>query len=445
MSMRFEQQLSQKQAQTQKLAMTQQLRQSIQMLQYNTEDLLAFLETKMLENPLMEVNIKTDDYNMPIQTSSYQPSDGDSKEWMNQLPDTNLSLFDHLIKQIHLNYRDTHLRQLVLFLVEYIDSNGYLTISLEEAMKATDTSYVEMLDALTLIQMLEPIGVGARSLQECLMLQTEKDDRAPEMAYIILEEYFEELANRKWQVIEKAYDISLYDIQHIFDYIQKLTPYPGAGFNQSHDSYINPDVVVRIEDDVIHVLSTKRGTPEVVFQQNYYEKMSQTGDPDVDKYLKERKNEFDWIKKGVEQRGDTILRVAKEIVRRQSAFFLDKRRPLVPMQLKEIGQTLDIHESTVSRSVNGKYIQTEFGVFELRSFFTTGISQKNSSEEISSLNIKNKLRGFIEDENKLKPLSDQKLADLLKQEDIAISRRTVAKYREEMELPSSSKRKRYEK
>lgn len=443
--MRFEQHLNQKQSQTQKLAMTQELQQSIQMLQYNTEDLLSFLEAKTLENPLMEVKIETDDYDSPIKnTKNYQQSDND-REWINELPDESISLFDYLIQQIHLNYRDTYLRKLVLFLVEYIDVNGYLSITLEEACQKTGATSIEMLDALTLLQMLEPTGVGARDLRECLMLQIEKDEEAPELAYIIVEEYFEELASRKWQVIEKAYQVELYEVQTIFDYIQKLSPNPGARFSQEKESYIIPDILVHVRENNIEVLSTKSSTPKLIFQQAYFDKMTQAKDKEVEEYLKNRKSEFEWIKKGLLQRGNTILKVAEEIVKRQSAFFLEKDHPLVPMQLKEIAKAIDVHESTISRSVNGKYLETDFGIFELRSFFTVGLQQGESDEELSTSSIKKRIQELVNQEDKAKPLSDQKLVDLLLKEDIKISRRTVAKYRDELNIQSSSKRKRYEK
>ena len=442
--MRFEQHIKQQQQQTQKLAMTQELQQSIQMLQYNTDELLSFLESKTLENPLLEVDVKTDEMIMPTRTRKSNNSDGTKQEWMEQVPDNSISLFEHLINQVHLNYRDTYLRQLVLFLIEFIDLNGYLSTPLEEIREQTDASEIQMLDALTLLQMLEPTGVGARSLKECLMLQIEKDETAPNLAYIMVEEYFEDLANRKWQVIQKAYGIELFEVQEIFDYIQKLQPYPGAGFSTDDESYIIPDVVVKVKDEVIDVLSTKRSTPTLVFQQAYFDRMNQEKDKEVQEFLKTRKSEFEWLQKGVLQRGNTILRVAEVIVKRQSQFFLDVSRPLTPLQLKEVAKELDIHESTVSRSVNGKYLQTDFGMFELRSFFTVGLSQGATSEDLSTDLIKKEIVALVEEEDKAKPLSDQKIVDYLLAKEIKISRRTVAKYRDELDIPSSSKRKRYD-
>lgn len=361
---------------------------------------------------------------------------------LNQIPDTTISLFEHLIDQIHLNYRDTYLRTLVLYLVEYIDLNGYLTISLDEAVEQTGGTPIQLLDALTLIQQLEPAGVGARNLQECLMLQTERDNYAPEIAYLILEEYFTELVERKWESIAKKLVISLTDIQKVFDYIQTLTPTPGAVFGSTEGLYIIPDLTVKVDGQQVTVVSNRSGMPEIKFQQNYFEQMTQSGDSEVLNYLKEKQQAFEWLKKTVEQRGDTIYNVGKAIVERQQEFFFNKEHPIKPLILKDISEELAIHESTVSRAVNGKYLETDFGVFELKHFF----SQKLASDEgeRSTNDVKHRLQTLIDSEDKAKPLSDQKLVELLNDEGIDISRRTIAKYRDLLKIPSSTKRKRYD-
>jgi RNA polymerase sigma-54 factor len=407
-------------------------------LQFSTEELTQFIENQALENPLLDVI-------QPNYTSNYskpRTSTGTEMTRLNQIPDTTISLFEHLIDQIHLNYRDTYLRTLVLYLVEYIDLNGYLTISLDEAVEQTGGTPIQLLDALTLIQQLEPAGVGARNLQECLMLQTERDNYAPEIAYLILEEYFTELVERKWESIAKKLVISLTDIQKVFDYIQTLTPTPGAVFGSTEGLYIIPDLTVRVDRQQVTVVSNRSGMPEIKFQQNYFEQMTQSGDSEVLNYLKEKQQAFEWLKKTVEQRGDTIYNVGKAIVERQQEFFLNKEHPIKPLILKDISEELAIHESTVSRAVNGKYLETDFGVFELKYFF----SQKLASDEgeRSTNDVKHRLQTLIDSEDKAKPLSDQKLVELLNDEGIDISRRTIAKYRDLLKIPSSTKRKRYD-
>ncbi|MFP7308501.1 RNA polymerase factor sigma-54, partial [Enterococcus faecalis] len=309
----------------------------------------------------------------------------------------------------------------------------------------TEASAIQMLDALTLLQQLDPAGVGARNLQECLMLQTERDDTAPNLAYILLEEEFDALVSRKWGPLAKKFGIELAEIQLIFDYIQTLSPAPGNIFDATEELYIRPDLTVRIKEDRIVVISNKAGRPTLNFQENYFKRMQETDDKEVQEYIKDKKNEFEWLERAVNQRGDTILRVGQEIVRRQEAFFLEADRPLKPMTLKEIADALSIHESTVSRAVNGKYLETTFGVFELRSFFSTSIlSSEEDGEDVSTTMVKKQLQKLIDEEVKSKPLSDQKLVERLKDSGMEISRRTVAKYREALGIPSSSKRKRYE-
>ncbi|MEI5994972.1 RNA polymerase factor sigma-54 [Candidatus Enterococcus mansonii] len=441
--MKFEQQLSQQQKQVQKLAMTQQLQQSIQILQYNSDELYSYIETKSLENPLIDIQIDRENSDFSSSASRTYTTN-EENNYLNQIPDNHRSLFEYLIDQVHLNYRDTYLRTLVLFLVEYIDLNGYLMIDLEEAVAKTGAKSIEMLDALTLIQQLDPAGVGARDLRECLLLQIERDDTAPELAYIVVEEEFAHLAERKWSLIAKKFEVELSEIQSIFDYIQTLTPAPGSIFESTSGLYIRPDLTVKIKENQLTVLSNKTGTPTIQFQQSYFDRMEATEDKEVQKYIQEKKNEFEWLEKTIAQRGDTILRVGTEIVQRQQGFFFKEDRPLKPMTLKEIAESLKIHESTVSRAVNGKYLETDFGVFELRSFFSNGLSNESTGEETSTDSIKKQLKSLVDNENKAKPLSDQKLVDLLKEQEIDISRRTVTKYREALGIPASSKRKRYD-
>ncbi|GMA46761.1 RNA polymerase factor sigma-54 [Tetragenococcus muriaticus] len=436
--MKFEQQFSQQQKQTQKLAMTQKLQQSIQILQYTTEDLIDYIDNQALENPLLEVEY-------PSYSSGYaKPRDasGEEVDYLSQIPDTSISLFEHLLDQVHLNYRDTYLRQLVLYLVEYIDLNGFLQITLEEAAEKTGGSMVQLLDALTLIQQLDPAGVGARNLQECLMLQTERDNAAPHLAYVVLEENFNELVDRKWENIAKHFGITLSDVQEIFDYIQGLTPTPGAVYGSTEGLFIIPDLTVKVKEQDVQVLSNRKSMPKVKFQQNYFARMEKSQDPEVIKYLKDKQQDYEWLKKTIQQRGDTIYRVGEAIVARQKAFFLNNDRPLKPLTLKDISEELGIHESTVSRAVNGKYLETDFGVFELKSFFSKKIGAETN--DCSSNDAKHLLQELVNQEDKSKPLSDQKLTELMKEKGVNISRRTVAKYRDALTIPGSTKRKRYD-
>lgn len=433
--MKFQQGYSQKQQQTQKLAMTQELQQAIQILQFNTEELQDYVETISLENPLFEIVAPK------MQSDLMQMHSGGIKEEsFIQIADHPVSLFEHLIHQINLNYRDTFIREIMLALVENIDINGYLKVDEENFKTEINATDIQFLDGLTLLQQLDPPGVGARNLQECLMLQTEQDDYAPNLAYLILEESFDEIAKRKFEIIAKKYQLSLAQVQQILDYIQNLNPFPGAGFGSQDSNFIIPDLTLVRRADELVVLSNKRGQIRLNFQENYFNRLKAQADEETKIYLKEKLQQFEWLNKTMGQRKDTILEVGKIIVQQQAHFFETKQGALKPLMLKDIAKQLSVHESTISRAVNGKYIETDFGIFELRRFFVNKVNDEDTSAD----EVKKMIADFVEDEDKRKPLSDQKIVEMLAEREQKISRRTVAKYRDALKIPSSSKRKRFD-
>lgn len=433
--MKFQQGYSQSQQQTQKLAMTQKLQQAIQMLQFNTEELRDYVETVSLENPLIEVVAPKIRSDLVMMGDRSEKSD-----FIGQIPDQHESLFEYLINQIHLNYRDTFLRKIMLVLVEYVDINGYLKVDEEEIKQEMGATDIQFLDALTLLQQLDPPGVGARDLQECLMLQTERDDYAPDLAYLLLEEAFEKIANHRFEQLGKEYHLTMVQVQEIIDYIRSLNPFPGAGFGESVPDFIIPDLTLIRKEGKLEVLSNKRGQLRLNFNENYFTRLEKQADSETKEYLKEKLQQYEWLKRTIGQRKDTILEVGRLIVKYQEPFFLEKKGALKPLMLKDIAKELEVHESTISRAVNGKYIETDFGVFELRSFFVNKISDEDTSAD----EVKQLIKQYIDAENKNKPLSDQKIADMLKTNGQKVSRRTVAKYREAMGIASSSKRKRFD-
>ena len=432
----------QQQRQSQKLAMTQRLQQSIQMLQFNVEELRDFLTQKALENPLIDVDTNWNANHSGLDAAKNVTAKND---FIERVSTTNQhSLFEYLLDQIHLTMRDTPLRKIVLYLIEYVDVNGYLRIDEAQAKQETGASSIELLDAVTLLQQLDPPGVGARSLQEALMLQTENDDHAPNLAYIILEENFEAFVNRHWEQIAKRYGVGLADISSVYDYVRTLSPVPGTAVGQETTGYIFPDLVVTNRDGQLALRTASMAQPVVKFQSNYYQQMSRHGDQQVTEYLKEKKSEYEWIASSLEQRESTIFRVGSAIVERQADFFLERSTELKPLLLRDVAQQLQVHESTISRSINGKYIQTDFGMFELKRFFTKAVTKRPTDGQlVSADNVQHRIIALVEQENKEKPLSDQKIVQILKAENVELSRRTVAKYRENLNIPSSSKRKRF--
>lgn len=441
------------QLQKQQLTMTPQLQQSIQMLQYNRKDLVDFLKQKSLENPFISISVKSAPKSQGNSTQKYNSNQSRTNQsthgsvWDTLATTPAASLYAAVIDQIHLSFRETSLRDLIIWLAQYLDNNGYLTLSLEDAASRTQADPLQLLDALTLLQQLEPAGVGARNLQECLMLQTERKDEAPDLAYLILEEEFEAFANRKWEQIGKHYAISLREVQEVSDFVKTLTPHPGALFSNTPTQYIRPDLSVKVTDEQqIVVSSVKSGLPVIVFEKEYYDELSVIKDKEVALFIKEKQSEYEWLKNTLIQREDTILKIGIAIVHAQKAFFLSEDHPIQSLTLKTIAEELDIHESTVSRSINGKYLTTEFGLFELKHFFTNALSTTSGDQEgmISSNQIKKEIQLLIQNEDTRKPLSDQKIVDLLQNSGIKISRRTVTKYREALFIASSPKRKRFD-
>ncbi|MCP0886342.1 RNA polymerase factor sigma-54 [Ligilactobacillus sp. WILCCON 0076] len=436
--MSLEQGFSQQQKQIQKLAMTQKMQQSIQILKYNIDELQNFLKQKELENPF--ISVSTQIYNS---TNGFKQN---KEDWQNYTAiHKKQSLFEYLLDQVHLTMRKTELRYWVIYLIEHLDSNGYLKINLENIQAQYSVSQIVLYDALTLLQRLDPPGVGARNLQECLLLQIEEDDYAPKLADTILKNDFVNFTDKKWELIAKKYEIEKKDIQQILDYVRTLSPAPGAAYSQDEIGYIIPDLIVIDENDILSIKATKQAKSHIVFRQRYYNSLVNTKDNDVLQYMNLKKKEYEQLQQDVQQRENTVLLVGKEILKFQHDFFVNDSHPLKRLLLRDVAHKLQLHESTISRAVNGKYIQTSFGIFELKHFFSqAGNYQRSDGKQVSASTVKQKIKALINEEDKRKPLSDQKIAIELSNVGLKLSRRTVAKYREQLDILGSSKRKRFE-
>lgn len=429
----------QQQKQIQKLAMTQQMQQSIRILKYGSEDLHNFLSNVELENPFMIVNAS----HSYVTGGLDHQNEHDIAEFA--VEKKAQSLYDYLMDQVKLTMRKTPIRDMVVYFISQLDQNGYLKADLEKLSKEKGIDKVLMLDALTLLQQLDPPGTGARNLQECLILQVQYDSSAPLNAEKILKEDFEDFTNRKWSKIAKKHCISIEDVQKILDYVQTLSPAPGAIYDQSEVGYIEPDLVIEKKlDGSLEVKLTKESNPEIRFKKEYYESLKNSSDKHVLDYLKEKRHEFEKIQEDVLMRGNTLLRLGRLIVERQHDFFTESNRPLKPFLLRDAAQKLQLHESTISRAVSGKYILYEGKVMELKEFFSRAVSYaRENGENVSADEIQQKIRLIVEKEDKKNPLSDQKIVDKMKEEGLKVSRRTLAKYRERLGIPASSFRKRH--
>lgn len=426
----------QQQKQIQKLAMTQQMQQSIRILKYGSEDLHNFLSNVELENPFMIVNAS----HSYVTGGLDHQNEHDIAEFA--VEKKAQSLYDYLMDQVKLTMRKTPIRDMVVYFISQLDQNGYLKADLEKLSKEKGIDKVLMLDALTLLQQLDPPGTGARNLQECLILQVQYDSSAPLNAEKILKEDFEDFTNRKWSKIAKKHCISIGDVQKILDYVQTLSPAPGAIYDQSEVGYIEPDLVIEKKlDGSLEVKLTKESNPEIRFKKEYYESLKNSSDKHVLDYLKEKRHEFEKIQEDVLMRGNTLLRLGRLIVERQHDFFAESNQPLKPFLLRDAAQKLQLHESTISRAVSGKYLLYEGKVMELKAFFSRAVSY--AGENVSADEIQQKICLIVEEEDKKNPLSDQKIVDKMKEEGLKVSRRTLAKYRERLGIPASSFRKRH--
>jgi RNA polymerase sigma-54 factor len=426
------------QQQTLKLAMTQELTQAIALLQYSAQELTAFLENKALENPLLQIEHRNVQPINPLIDRNRKKHRTAEKDWIEQIADKTFSLEEQLISQLNIKKLSNLQLKAIRYLIQSIDENGYFSGDLEKVAITLDVPFEMVDDGLAIIQTLEPAGIGARNLQECLLLQLDHH----ELAQTIITDYFVLFADKKWKQIAKELQIELKDIQEVFDQIQLLNPKPGALLGQEATSYITPDAIIERNGDAFSVRMCDDFLPRITFNDRYYQKF-QGQDQTVTRFMQDKVQDYQWILKSIEQRKETLTRVVATILEKQIDFFRKGPQYLLPMTMREIAGELEIHESTVSRAVREKYVQTPVGTFSLKSFFTSTI-QTTSDENTSSTKVKNSISFLIEKENKQKPLSDQEIVDILKRDEgMVVSRRTIAKYREQLGIPSSSKRKRF--
>lgn len=439
------------QKQTLKLAMTQELSQAIALLQYSAQELAAFLEAKSMENPLIQVdykNIKNFDANMDrTRKTQKRTFERDQRNLIEQIgSNESETLEDHLLSQLNLLTVTPDEKQILHALIESIDENGYLDngrVDVARRFNLTD----EMIEsAISKLHALDPAGIAARDLQECMILQLERKRTTPEidLSLKIISEHFLLFAEKKWKALAKLMDIDMKDIQKVFDCVQQLNPKPGAAFQREKPAYIVPDVVVKREGDELSVSVFDALIPKISFNDGYYRELSGHKDPEVNKFLQEKQGDYQWIQRSLMQRKETLLKVSMKIIEKQPDFFMKGPAHLNPMTMREVAEELEIHESTVSRTVREKYMQTPAGTYELKSFFTSSV-QTTENDQASSQKVKAAIEAFIKEENKQKPISDQDIVEMLKErEGMVVSRRTVAKYRDQLGIPSSSKRKRFD-
>jgi len=463
--------------QTQKLVMTPELIQAIQLLQFNTQELDTYIQEQLLINPLLEAGKPAEQQDSREQQESppeenepeaqgmseidwreylkdrgyddisyrqWEYSNDDRDYTFEQYTSSGITLLEHLLFQFQFAATRRSCRNMGKYIIESLDENGYMTLTKEEVSKAFDAPLEKVEEVLDIIHGFDPPGVGAKDIKECLLIQLAYMNRLDETAKIVINEYLEDIAANRLGHIAKDLGMSIQEVQETSDLIKSLEPKPGRQFaSQAAIRYIIPDVLLEKIDDEYIVTVNESSAPRLMVS-SYYEKLlaESENDPGLSKYLSARLNSAVWLIKSIEQRKQTIYNVVRAVVKHQKEFFDRGHKYLRTLTLKQIAEEVGIHESTVSRSINGKFMQTPRGVFEIKYFFTSGIAN-SSGEGISSKSIKTFIREIITDEDPKSPHSDQDLAIMLAKRDINISRRTVAKYRDEMNILSSSKRKRF--
>ena len=466
------------QTQTQRMMLTQKMQQAIQILQLSSIELEQYIQQELETNPVLELH-QTDAEPTPIATISdnmQQPGvyeegfdlDDYARDWeydrrhregtdLSRNPDASdrrqyyqdsitreESFSARLLGQLRLAAPNTNLYRIGERIVGDIDNRGYFTGSIEEIAKELSVAQEDVERALSLIQRFEPTGIGARDVIECLLLQIDVEYPEENELRTMVELHLEELEHRQIPKIAKSMGITPERVEELTVMLAKLNPWPGYEFSSDPAQYVTPDVIVEKVDGQYIIYLGDESPAELRISGDYQRMVSDKRTERKDKqYLREKVESAKWLIRNVEQRRQTILRIAKSIVDVQEDF-LDKGVEYIkPLTLQEIADRVGVHEATVSRATRGKYMQTPQGLFEMKYFFSPGL-RLDSGDAQSSKSVQMLIKKLIDEEDRSHPLSDQKIADLLKQQGINIARRTVTKYREAQGILTTALRKSYD-
>lgn len=436
------------QKQIQKLS--SQVIQSMEILQMGTQELQTYIDDLLLENPVLERNDVREPKEdpLPLQKQIWSAARDRQNYWYyredapdptDMMPDnTQESLYDHLSAQINWPELSIALRRGVEGVLTGLDQNGRLEESTAELADRCCVSPDVILGAERIVQSLDPAGVGSRSLAQCLEFQlTRRGEQG--LSLTIVRHHLEDMAKNHYNQIARKTGASREEIQQACKLIRSLDPKPGAAFSsQEQFRYVMPELTIAEEAGELVIALTDQTTPELKISSYYQELMHTSEDEQVKDYLIRKVRQANWVIKSIEQRKNTMLDCARCIAARQAEFFSRGKPYLKPLSLNDVAAEVGVHESTVSRAIKDKYIQCAWGVFPMSHFFSRALAA--SDEEVSTVQAKAAIRSLISGEDKRKPLSDQKLCAALEKQKITLSRRTVAKYREELGIPSTAGR-----
>jgi RNA polymerase sigma-54 factor len=373
-------------------------------------------------------------------------SDQEKRNYMESLVVKATTLPEHLLIQFKLASPDSRDNDIGEYIIGNLDDNGYLQVPLEEVAKALNRELKDVERVLSFIQTFDPLGVAARNLKECLMIQLRYNGNANPLVMRIVEEHLEDLERRRYPSIAKRLGVSVHQVQKAAEFIARLEPKPGRSLSQGKPQYVTPDVAVKKIGDEYVILINDEEISHLRIN-SVYKRMLK--DPRTQEsariYIKEKLNSALWFMRAVQQRHQTIYKVTEMLVRMQGDFIEKGVEYLKPLTLQQLANEVGIHESTVSRVITNKYIETPQGIFEMRYFFTSSL--KNAAGDAgtsSSESVKALIKDFVGGEGPCNPLSDKNLVELLAKRGIEVARRTVAKYREELKILPSNLRRRFE-
>ncbi len=493
--------LSQRMSLSQVLA--PQLQQSLALLQAPTLELKALVEQELQQNPILEEipaaevevseRIKLDgpsdsespDLAEPPQDVKFdpateQPSNAPvddfqaefeklaqfDQEWRDHFSQTNLptrqsqeteekrqfmfdslvagtSLQENLLEQMRFSEMTEEQKPIAEMIIGNVDDRGYLKATVDELAFSTNIAPEKIVDVLKIIQEFHPPGVAARDLQECLLLQLQRSGREKTLEFRIIRDYMEALLKRKLPEIARGLGVTVEQVQTAMERIKHLEPHPGRDFLPDNDRYISPEVFVQKVGDDYVVTTNNEQIPHLRISNTYKDWMSQSGtSSEVRDYIRDKIRAGKFLIKSLQQRQQTIQNIGNEIVKRQREFMEKGVAFLRPMTMVQVAEVVGVHETTVSRAVSNKYIETPQGIFEMKYFFTSGIAT-DSGGGVSNTSVKDMVAEMFKGENSNKPLSDQEIVKMLKEKGIVIARRTVAKYRAELNILPSNLRKVY--
>ncbi|MCC6162540.1 MAG: RNA polymerase factor sigma-54 [Acidobacteria bacterium] len=467
---------------SQKLVLTPSLQQAIKLLPMTTLELAELLNQEMVENPMLEEVSTEELQTVEPQAQTSEPEapeapkpDRPDANWdeqdyayffgeylddggyrsrmpveVKELPpientlSTSGTLADHLLWQLSMRLDiSPDAREIGEAIIGNLNDDGYLVASVDELAQMGDWTPSRVEEVLTILQHLDPVGVAARDLQECLTLQLRHQGYGNTPSDVIVTEHLRLLQNHQVPEIAKRMGMPIEQLKDHIEIIRNLDPKPGSRFNPAPSQYVMPDVyIVKVEDQYVAALNDD-GLPQLRISPVYKRLLDNKHDESAAEtraYVKEKFRSALWLLKSVDQRQKTIIKVANSIIQFQREFLDHGIEHLRPLVLRDVAEDIGMHESTVSRVVNNKYMHTPQGVFEMKYFFHSGISS-SFGESVSSVTIKQRIRKIIEAEDGRKPLSDSKIVSILQREGLVLARRTIAKYREELRIPTSNQRK----